>query len=155
VTAQGGVSRISNSDDLPGGASWIAIASGQRIVTAIRSGGKLKLTSWDLINNKLSRVDDSGDQGREANLIQIVALTDTLFLTAQQTGSGLLLTSWRLEANGSFTRLTEPDGNNQAGEVSEISLVVLRPRVGTAQVPTALVVPTPAPGPRQSRGKSS
>jgi len=55
-------------------------------------------------------------------LIKLVALSDSLFVTACQNGSGnLLLISWRLNPDGSLSRLH--DSGNAAGAVSEISLL--------------------------------
>jgi astacin (peptidase family M12A) len=141
VSSVGGITRVSDSGDQAGEASHIAIAAGQRAVTAVRTGaGKLKLISWDLVNDQIQRAGDSGAQAGEASVIQIINLTPTLFLTGCRSGSGrLLLISWTLNPDGSLTRLE--DSGNQAGEVSEISLSLVRPRVGTA-VPTALVATT-------------
>ena len=143
VDSNGGITRISDSGNQAGEASFIAIAAGQRIVTAVRTGSNnLKLISWDLnlINNQIQRAGDSDDLAGEASLIQILALTPTLFLTPCRSGSGrLLLISWRLNPDGSFTRLA--DSGTLAGEASEISLVLVRPRLETP-VPTALVATT-------------
>ncbi len=141
VDSNGGITRNSNSADQAGEASNIAIAAGQRVVTAVRTGSDdLKLISWDLMNNELQRAGDSDDLAGEASLIQILALTPTVFLTACRSGSGrLLLISWQLNQDGSFTRLA--DSGRLAGAASEISLVLVRSRIGSP-APTAVVATT-------------
>lgn len=144
VDSFGGILRGPDSGDLGAEASDIAVALGQLVVTAFRSGhGRLQLASWtvNLATSEITLTHPGSDQlAGEAKVIQIVSLTPTLFLTACQTGSGrLLLIRWLLQPDGSFIRV-QPDVD-QANEVSEISLTVIQPRLQT-QPPAALVATT-------------
>jgi hypothetical protein len=127
VNSAGPVTRLGDSGSQAGEASSIAIAEGSLIVTACRTGSdNLRLISWriDPSGSEVVRQGDSGDAAGEASLISIVALSQTLFVTACRTGSGnLLLISWRLNGNGSFSRLR--DSGSAAGAVQEIALVQL------------------------------
>ena len=70
--------------------------------------------------------NQDGDQGGEADIIKIVALSDTLLLTAVRSSSdNLKLISWRLQPNGELSRLG--DSGEQAGVVREISLTAIGP----------------------------
>jgi hypothetical protein len=140
----GGILRRADSGDQAGEASNIAVAAGAgKIVTAVRDGsGDLKLILWNLQNNHIQRVGEGTVEPDSASLIQILNLTPTdespVFLTAHRSAGSpghLKLITWKPNPDdGSFTRL----GDNQGGEVFEISLALLQPP-NTSPVPTALV----------------
>jgi hypothetical protein len=137
VLANGSVRRTGDSGNQAGRATFISIARGSssRYVTAVRtSGGTLKLISWGVnaAGSTIRRRGDSGSQAGRATLVNIVALSSTLFVTAVRTQNGRLrVISWRLNANGALTRLG--DSGNRGGAVSDIALVkVANNRVVTA-----------------------
>lgn len=128
VNTNGSIVRTGDSDNQAGRATSISLArqsTGSTFVTAVRtSSGNLTLISWSVnaTGSNVTRQGDSGNQAGRASLINIVALTNTHFVTAVRTGSHRLrLILWRLNANGSLTRLS--DSRNQAGVVREISVV--------------------------------
>jgi len=128
LNTAGPVTRLGDSGDAAGGASNIDIARGDRFVVACRTGaGNLRLISWDIdaTGAFITRRGDSADQAGAASRIKIVAMTGTLFVTACRTdGGGILrLISWRLNPDGTLTRLA--DSANAAGQVSEIALTRL------------------------------
>jgi hypothetical protein len=139
VNIDGSITRAGDSAKQAGRASNIDIARrGNKYVTACRTAsGNLKLISWDVTDaGAITRTGDSGDQAGEASRIKIVALTDTIFVTACCAGSAiigrrspipLMLISWRLNSDGSFTRLK--DSGTAAGAVSEVSLIVFQTSV--------------------------
>src|SRR5882724_10993323 len=100
------------------------VVMGRRAVTGVRSGSKnLLLISWStsLELTSIDRLHDSGDQAGEASHIAMAALSTTLLVTALRAGSGdLLLITWALHEDGSFTRLA--DSAAQAGEVSLVKV---------------------------------
>lgn len=109
---------------------------GRIAITAIRSGsGILRLIHWDVPPGltAVNRVWDTGSAAGEADLIAITALSDTLLVTACRNEAGnLLLISWRLEADGTISRLT-PEG----AHAGEVSLVTIAP-VDASNVVTAV-----------------
>jgi hypothetical protein len=125
------VRRLGDSGDDAGAASDIDIAQGRLFVTACRTGaGNLLLISWEVEADgearRVRRRGDSRDQAGDARTIKIAALSDSLFVTAVQTGAGeLKLITWELRADNSLTRTG--DSGEQAGAVSEISLVRISP----------------------------
>ena len=106
---------------------------GRRAVTAVcDGGGDLLLISWDVPRGlkTVTRLKDSGRAAGAATNIALAALSATLLATAMRDGSGnLLLITWSLNADGSFTRLgsSNPgDGKpNQAGAVSIVKMAVV------------------------------
>lgn len=138
VNANGSVTRTGDSAKKAGKASHIDIARGStRFVTSCRTGsGKLKLISWsvNLSGSTINRIGDSGNQAGKATMIKIVALSSTRFVTACRTSSGKLkLITWRLNNNGSITRLQDSDA--AAGAVSEISMIrIPKPGFGSRVV---------------------
>jgi hypothetical protein len=87
------------------------------------------LISWQLESGQVGAIrrrGDSGDQAGDARAIRVLALCDTLFVTAVRTNSSdLKLIAWRLENNDTLTRLG--DSGDQAGAVSEISIAQVSP----------------------------
>lgn len=149
VSADGAaISRIADSGSAAGEASGIDIARGRLFVTACRSGaGKLVLISWELrtsagvtsiVRRGDSRSASGGDRAGEARSARIVALTDTLFVTAVRNASGnLVLIAWRLEDDGELIRVA--DSADQAQAVTEIALVKVSPdAAGNHRVVTAV-----------------
>lgn len=130
VAANGAIARTGDSADQAGDATSIAIArppTGSRYVTACRTAnGALKLISWDVnaAGTAITRRGDSGALAGAATLVNLVALSNTLFVSAVRASNGrLLLISWRLNANGSFSRLA--DSGAAAGAVSDIAMATL------------------------------
>lgn len=118
---------------LAGTVSEVALTIvGQRAVTAVRDGsGKLLLISWNC-SSQLTSITRAGDSSAShtgaADLIGITsAMTEfgqPVVVTALRNGSGNLeLISWRLEANGTVTRLG--DSGSQAGAVNSVAVVAL------------------------------
>ena len=138
------IRRLADSQSQAGEASDIDIARGQRFVTACRAANKnLLLISWEVQAERITRRGDSRDtsgkdRAGEARLINILALSSNLFVTAVQTGPGnLRLIAWRLENTGELIR--RADSGDQAGAVKEISLVQVSPEsLGNHRVVTAV-----------------
>jgi len=136
VNANGSVTRTGDSGSQAGAASSISIArnpGSSRYVTAVRTAsGALKLISWDVnaTGSSIARRGDSGNQAGAASLIKIVAVRQNRFVTACRTSNGSLkVIGWRLNANGSLTRLADA----AAGSVSDIAAsLVSGSRVVTA-----------------------
>lgn len=133
VSSLGGIGRISDSGNAAGSATHIDIArdpTSNTFVTALRTdSGNLKLISWApaIVMNRriIQRQGDSGNAAGAATQIRIVALTNTAFVTACRTSQGrLLLISWRLNADGSLTRLA--DSGTAAGEAKSVAMIVIR-----------------------------
>jgi hypothetical protein len=122
------VRRAADTASHPIEAQEVALAViGLRAVTAIRSGsGRLRLDSWDLLPD-LSSINwshETGTAAGDADLITATVLEPDLVVTAVRNASGnLLLIVWRLETNGTLSRLNHE--NAQAGEIDEIGLVTL------------------------------
>ena len=113
VSAAGAFTRTGDSGDQAGAATNIAIAAnttGNRFVTACRSGsGRLLLIAWNVndAGTTITRTGDSGTQAGNASKIRIVAVAQDRFVTACRASNGsLLLIGWRVNANG--TRLVWP-----------------------------------------------
>ncbi|MGH7121447.1 MAG: hypothetical protein ACREFP_21060 [Acetobacteraceae bacterium] len=118
---------------------------GRRAVTAVCDGsGDLLLISWDVPRGlkTVTRLKDSGRAAGTATNIALVALSATLLATAMRDGNGnLLLITWLLNTDGSFTRLgsSNPGGGkpDQAGAVSIVKMALLGGSV-THRVVTAV-----------------
>ncbi|MDT3443832.1 M12 family metallopeptidase [Pseudofrankia sp. BMG5.37] len=141
IGSRGAVARVADSANLAGAASEIAIAGGGgRYVTVCRTSSRgLKLISWSVQGDQLIRNSpmSAGDNASDAELIRIIALSDTLFVTACRAENGnLLLITWMLRGDGSFSRI-DADGT-RAEAVSEISFVDL-PRTDSAHLIGAAV----------------
>lgn len=142
--ASDGLSIRRLADSQAGDASDIDIARGRLFVTACRAGnGNLVLISWEVQEGQIIRRGDSRDssgkdRAGEARAINILALSDNIFVTAVQARSGdLKLITWRLENSGELSRLV--DSGSQAGAVREISLVrVSADSLGNHRVVTAV-----------------
>jgi hypothetical protein len=122
------VRRRADTASHPIEAQAVALAViGRRAVTAIRSdSGRLRLDSWDL-SADLSSINwshETGTAAGDADLITATVLEPDLVVTAVRNASGnLLLIVWRLEADGTLSRLNHE--NAQAGEIDAIDLVTL------------------------------
>jgi hypothetical protein len=122
------VRRSADSASHPIEAQEVALAViGRRAVTAIRSGaGRLRLDTWDLAAD-LSSIDwlhETGTAAGAADLITATVLAPDLVVTAVRNGSGdLLLIVWRLESDGTLSRLNHEDA--QAGDIDQIDIVSL------------------------------
>jgi hypothetical protein len=145
VGEDGTITRVADSGSAAGEASSIDIARGRLFVTACRaSSGNLLLVSWEVgATGTISRRGDSRtaagvDRAGDARNIRIVALSDTLFVTAVRTESHkLLLITWRLDRSNELIRIG--DSGDAAGEAQEISLVSASPSPsGNHRVVTAV-----------------
>jgi hypothetical protein len=138
------ITRLADSLNQAGEASDIDMARGRLFVTACRAAnGNLVLISWEMQGGQIIRRGDSRDnsgkdRAGEAQGINLLALSDNLFVTAVQTGSGdLMLITWRLDNSGALTRLA--GSGSQAGTVKELSLVRVPPdALGNHRVVTAV-----------------
>jgi hypothetical protein len=122
-----------------GTVSEVALALvGRRAVTAVRSGsGRLLLISWDIPAGltSITRLHDSGSAAGAATNITIVALDDTRLVTALRAGNGnLFLIAWRLEPDGTISRL----GDAEAGELSFATPAVTLAALDSGNVVTAI-----------------
>jgi hypothetical protein len=122
------VSRAADTASHPIGAQEVALAViGRLAVTAIRSdSGRLRLDSWDLSTDlsSINWLHETGTAAGNADLITATVLEPDLVVTAVRNASGnLLLIVWRLEADGTLSRLNHE--NAQAGEIDEIGIATL------------------------------
>ena len=88
--------------------SNVAVARGEKVVVAgCGVNGQLRLSSWDISPiGAISYAGACDEPNERISQVQIVAATDTLFITACRTNTGMLsLTSWRLNRDGSLQRL--------------------------------------------------
>lgn len=122
------VARAADTSGHPIEARQVALAVlDQGVVTVIQSGSdRLRLDSW-AVSPDLSAITwlhETGTAAGEADLVTATALNPDLIVTAVRNGSGkLLLIVWRLETDGTLSRLNHED--NQAGEFDEIALAAL------------------------------
>jgi hypothetical protein len=115
------------SQERVGEVDEVAMATlGSMVVTAVRDGdGRLLLISWSARSlDSISRLGDSEHTNTgHASLIAIAALTSSVVVTACRASDGdLLLIAWRIDADGSITRLA---GEARAGLVSAVSITTL------------------------------
>ena len=128
AAAEFALARAADTSGHPIEAQEVALAVlDQGVVTAIRSGSdRLRLDSW-AVSPDLSTITwlhETGTAAGEADFVTATALNPDLTVTAVRNGSGkLLLIVWRLEADGTLSRLNHED--NQAGEFDEIALAAL------------------------------
>lgn len=122
------ITPVADTSGHPVAAGEVALVlAGQRAVTAIRSGsGRLRLDSWDIAADlsSIAWLHETGTAAGGADLITATLLDPDLVVTAVRNLSGnLLLIVWRLEADGTLSRLNHE--NAQAGEVELIALTAL------------------------------
>lgn len=122
------VTRAADTSGHPIAASEVAlVVSGRQAVTAIRSGsGRLRLDSWNVAADlsSISWVHETGTAAGGADLITATLLAPNLVVTAvRNLGGNLLLIVWRLEPDGTLSRLNHE--NAQAGEIDLIALTAL------------------------------
>jgi hypothetical protein len=123
-----------------GKAREVALAlMGRTAITAVRSdAGRLLLITWDVPPGlaTMRRVWDSGTSALEARLINVVAVSDTILVTAVRAGNGdLLLIPWRLDWDQTLVRL-DPEGV-RAADLSNVTIVTMA-RVDANNVVTAI-----------------
>lgn len=98
-----------------------------KVITAVRtSGNTLKLIAWRKNSNgSLTRLGDSGNQAGTVGKIAATAFFGgNKLATAVQTSSKKLkIITWRVNTNGSITRLG--DSGNQAGLVHSLSVAAM------------------------------
>jgi hypothetical protein len=132
VGSTGAITRTGSSGEEAGLAAYIDIAghvSGTKLVTSCAESGSgdLKLISWDVSDDGsvVTRLGDSGSQAGAVTLTTIIAVSPDRLVTAVRTegGGNLKLIGWRLNADGSLTRLA--DSGDQAGSVGEIALSLM------------------------------
>jgi hypothetical protein len=89
------------------------VVRGQQAVTAIRSGsGNLRLDSWNIAPDlsSIAWVHETGTAAGGADLITAVLLEPDLVVTAvRNLSENLLLIVWRLEPDGTLSRLNHED----------------------------------------------
>ena len=129
------LTRIGDSGVQAGAATLVQIArnrNSDRYVTACRtSSGDLKLISWDVSpTGTVTRKGNSGNQAGAVSIVRLVAVANDFFVTAVRAGTKLLLIGWRLNADGSLTRLASSDKTDVA---SEMDLV----RISDSRIATA------------------
>jgi hypothetical protein len=135
------IERRADSNTQAGAVHEIALnVLGRRAVTSVRTGdGRLLLISWEVPDGlgSITRLKDSNTLAGEASLIEAtVTLDPSTLVTAVRAANGKLkLISWRLEADGSFSRLG--DSADQAGEVGLIAVSALLSFPGS---PSTIVV---------------
>lgn len=111
-----------------------------RVITAIRTNNnRLKLISWEIGSESITRTGDSGNQAGQATQIDIsgsgTSGPDGKLVTAVRTASGTLkLISWQRDQAGNITRLG--DSGNQAGDISLVQIEEIRPDVYVTAVRT-------------------
>jgi hypothetical protein len=111
---------------VPGTADEVALVlMGRTAIAAVRSGaGRLLLITFNVPEGlaTMTRVWDSGTSALEAHLITIVALSDTIVVTAVKAGDGnLLLIPWRLDSDQKMVRL-DPEGV-RARDYSNVTII--------------------------------
>lgn len=117
---------VASSGDQAGAASHIAGAwSAGALVTAVRTGGSLKLIRWGIVANKVERLGDSGDQAGAVSEIAVTGFSSLderardFVITAVKNSTGdLELISWQAKSNGDVDRLHTAT----AGAVDEIAI---------------------------------
>src|SRR5689334_13018157 len=111
INTAGPVTRLGDSADAAGAGSDIDIARGERFVLAYRDAtGHVTLSSWDIDDTGafITRAGDSGNQAGGASQLRLTAMSDKLFVVACRIAEGnVRLISWRLNDDGSFTRLAD------------------------------------------------
>jgi hypothetical protein len=87
-----------------------------RVVASVRAGnGSVKLISWSVSDNAITRLADSANLAGAASMIRAVVDQAGHLVTAVRTASGnLKLIVWRITAAGVITRLN--DSGDLAGE---------------------------------------
>lgn len=131
------LTRIGDSGTQAGEATLIQIArnrNSDRYVTACSTSiSTLKLISWDVsIAGDVVRRGDSGlVQPDVVSIVRLAAVANDFFVTAVRVGTLLLLTGWRLNVDGSLTRLASSGLSDVA---SEIAIV----RISDSRVATAI-----------------
>lgn len=127
--SNGAIERTGDSANQGGPAESPAIAragSTNRFVTAHLHQNVLRLTSWSISNNGAtltSKGHNSNSTDAKAKLVRIASMSADRLVTAHRSDGRLLVIRWRLEPNGSLTRLA--DSGTQAGAVQDLALVVL------------------------------
>jgi hypothetical protein len=116
------ISRLGDSGSQAGAVSEIAMAG---TVTAVRAGnGNLKLISWSVSpdGTQIQRLNDSDDLAGAATCICLSRFSSTRYVAAVRAGNGCLkLIAFDIDpVSGAISRTGDSD--DQAGEVSEISL---------------------------------
>lgn len=130
------LSRIGDSANQAGEATLIQVArnrNSDRYVTACRiASGGLKLISWDVeASGAIARTGHSLNQPGAISIVQIAAVANDFFVTAVRDGTLLVLIGWRLNADGSITRLSS---SVSLETPAEIALV----RISNTRVATAI-----------------
>ena len=131
------LARVGDSGTQAGEATLIQIARNRNsdtFVTACSTSiGTLKLISWDLsaTGNVVRRGDSGLIQLDVVSIVRLVAVANDFFVTSVRIGTQLHLTGWRLNADGSLSRLVS---SGLADVVNEIAVV----RISDSRVATAI-----------------
>ena len=130
------LARFGDSGAQAGEATLIQIArnrNSDRYVTACSTSiSTLKLISWDVSSTAVVRRGDSGlIQADVVSIVRLAAVANDFFVTAVRVGTQLLLTGWRLNADGSLTRLASSGLSDVASEIAVV-------RISDSRVATAI-----------------
>lgn len=117
---------VDSSGDQAGTASHIAGTwSGSALVTAVRTGGSLKLIRWAFQQGAVKRLGDSGSQGGPVSELAATGFSALdqraarFVVTAAKNGSGNLeLNSWQPKSNGDLELLDTAS----AGAIGEVAI---------------------------------
>jgi hypothetical protein len=128
LAGPGEISRAGDSGGQAGEVSEVALAVlGRRAVTAVRDGGdNLLMITWDVPPGlaSITRPFPESAGAGEVTAIAITPLRADLLVTAVRNGSdNLELISWRLQSDGTVSRLH--DSGEQAGTVTTVTITAL------------------------------
>ena len=134
VSDKNAVRRVGSSDVFGDGALVKVVRTGDRYVTAHsrRSNGALQLTSWAISpSGAITRLADSGNLAGGVSVVSLLSPTVDFLVTAVQALSGrLLLIGWRLNADGTFTRLLSATADEASPQIASVN--VTHDRIVTA-----------------------
>jgi hypothetical protein len=125
VNAQGAVVRIGESGVQPETITQLAVAHASKFVVAGRTASRhLKLISWDVGNTgAIYRAGESQEQSTPIAKVKIVALGQTLLLTAAITSAGQVqLTSWQLDRQADLLPLAQVTTTEAVRELALVPL---------------------------------
>jgi hypothetical protein len=110
----------------------------RKAVTAVRAGdGHLLLISWNVPSGQASidRLHDSGTAAGEASQIAMTTMFRTMLVTALKDGGGnLLIITWQLNPDGTFTRLGDSNKTIGGQAAGRADLVKVAPMGGDTVV---------------------
>lgn len=135
LNADGSFTRLRDSGNLAGPISDVVVTElpqrggANRILTTVRTNGRLKLIAWSISNNgTISRIGDSGNQAGTASQIDALLHPSGNIVTSCKAGNGrLVLINWRLRNRaGNQIEITRvADSGTLAGRISRNSSVLM------------------------------